>query len=150
VSQLAAAPADAVPYLAKQVRPAEGKAPDAAALTKLVGELNSDDFDAREKAERELAALGAAAAPALRKALEGDPPGELKQRAQRLLDKLATPDTSGDALRLRRAVEALELAATPDAVKHLEALSKGWAMADLTDDAKAAVGRLKKRAAAAP
>jgi WD40 repeat protein len=150
VSQLAAAPADAVPYLAKQVRPAEGKPLDDAALAKRIADLNADDFETREKAERELAVQGAAAGPALRKALAGDPPAETKQRAQRLLDKLASPDASGDALRLRRAVEALELAGTPDAVKHLEALAKGKAEADLTDDAKAALGRLKKRAEASP
>jgi WD40 repeat protein len=150
IRQLAYTPADAVPFLARRVPPVEDRPIDAAAVAKAVAALNSDDFDEREKAEKDLAALGKNAAPALRKALEGDPPAELKQRAERLLDRLATPATGGPARRPFRAAEALERAGTPDAVRHLEALARGRADADLTEDAKAALARLKKRPDAAP
>ena len=150
VGRLAADPADAVPYLTKHVRPAEGKAADEAAVAKLVADLDSDDFDVREKAEHELAAAGPAAAPALRKALENDPSEEVWQRAKRLFGKLPGPDVSPEALRQRRVVEVLERAATPDARDGLEALVKGCPWADLTDDARAALKRLDKRPATAP
>jgi WD40 repeat protein len=145
IRQLAYAPADSLPFLAGRVRPAEDKRPGAAVLAKLVAALDSDDLDEREKAEKELAALGKDAAPALRQALEGEPTPELKQRAQRLLDKFASPDAGGAALRPRRAVEALERAGTPEAVRLLKALAKGRPDADLTEDAQAALRRLKAR-----
>jgi WD40 repeat protein len=150
IRQLAYAPADSVPILAERVRPIEDKPIDAGALAKKVAALNSDEFDEREKAENELAEMGKDAVPALRKALEGDPPAELKQRAERLLDRLAAPAAGGPARRLLRAAEALERAGTPEAVKHLEALAKGRADAELTEDARAALARLKKRPDAAP
>ena len=52
---------------------------------------------------------------------------EVERRAQEQL-----------ALRLRRAVEALERAGTPEASEWLEALSKGKAGDDVTEDARAA------------
>jgi WD40 repeat protein len=150
IRQLAYSPADAVPFVAKQVRPVAEHTLDAAALARKVAALDSDDFDDREKAEKELAELGREAAPALRKALEGDPPEELKRRARRLLDRLESPDSRGAALRPRRAAEALERAGTPEAVTHLEALAQGRADADLTEDAQKALRRLKARAASNP
>jgi WD40 repeat protein len=150
IRQLAYAPADAVPFLTKQVRPVAANTLDADALARKVAALDSDDFDDREKAEKELAEIGKDAAPALRRALEGDPPEELKRRARRLLDRLESPDPRGAALRPRRAAEALERAGTPEAVQLLEALAKGRADADLTEDARAALRRLKARAAPAP
>ncbi len=144
VGQLAAAPAEAVPFL-KRIRPVKGKTVDAAAVAKLTADLDNDDFDVREKAEQGLAALGSDAAPALRKVLEGDPSAEVRRRAQDLLGKLAKPDLSPETLRLRRAVEALERAGTPEARECLGALAKGRPGADVTEDARAALKRLEKR-----
>ena len=82
--------------------------------------------------------------------MAADPSPELKQRAGELLDKLGKPDVSPEALRLRRAVEALERAGTPEARESLETLAKGRAEADVTEDARAALKRLEKRSPAAP
>lgn len=147
VSRLTAAPADAVPYLKKQVHPVEDKPADEAALAKLVAALDADDFEVRDRAERGLAEIGPAAAPALRKALGGRPSPELERRARELLDKFTKPDFSSDTLRLRRAVKALERAGMPEARECLEALGKGRPGADVTADARAALGRLSKRPA---
>ena len=150
IAQLAAVPADAVPYLKKRVHPVQDKSADEAALAKLVAALDADDFEVRDRAERDLAEIGPAAAPALRKALVGDPPAELKRRVGDLLDKLAKPDLSPEAMRLRRAVEALERVGDADARDCLEALSKGRPGADVTEDARAALGRLKNHPASVP
>ena len=101
----------------------------------------------REKAEHDLAEIGAAAAPALRKALEVASSAELTKRAGRLLDALAKPVMSDEMLRIRRAVEALERAGTPEAREWLAELAKGRAEADLTEVACGALKRLEKRSA---
>ena len=65
-------------------------------------------------------------APALRRALEGRPLSlELRRRIEGLLERLQGPITSGERLRLMRAVEVLGQAATPEARKLLEELAKG-------------------------
>lgn len=51
----------------------------------LFAELDSDDFDTREKAERELRRSGPAALPALRAALENSPSVEVKTRLARII-----------------------------------------------------------------
>ena len=93
-----------------------------------------------------MAEVGAAAGPAPR-GRERRPPPELKRRAEELLDKLDRPDLSAETLHLRRAVEALERAGTPDAREWLEALAKGRPGADVTEDARSALKRLAARAA---
>jgi hypothetical protein len=57
-------------------------------LAKLVGQLGSEAFEERQKAEQELLKAGKAAAPLLRKALKGNDL-EIKRRARIILDRLA-------------------------------------------------------------
>lgn len=114
---------------------------DDARITQLVADLGGA-FDARRKATAELERLGELAARHLRKALEGSPPLELKQRVERLLEKATVQKPQGDPLRELRAVEVLELAATPEAKSALDTLAKGAAGARLTREAKAAAERL--------
>src|SRR5439155_2651592 len=86
--KLAAAPAVAAPFLAKKVRPAGGKPVDAREMARLVAELDDDRFAVREKAARELEALGKAAVPALRTALAGEPTAEVRRRVRPMLERL--------------------------------------------------------------
>jgi hypothetical protein len=115
-----------------------------------IADLDSDDFAVREKATTELERLAELAAPALRRALEGNPPAEVRRRAEALLEKVQEPASSVVWLRALRAVEALEYAATPDSRRFLEALAKGVPDARLTREAKAAAERLARRPADAP
>jgi WD40 repeat protein len=136
----------AVPFLQKRLRPVPDPGPDAAKrLTKLVADLDNDDFAVREKATEEIAKLGQSAAPELRKALEGKPSPELRQRVEHLLEKLGGPLDDPETLREIRAVEALEQAGTPEARRVLEAVGKGAESARLTAEAKAALARLAAR-----
>ncbi len=141
--RLEASPEEAVALLAKQVKPAEGKALDAAAVAKLIAALDAESFDERENAGHELEALGRGAEPALRKALAGAPSAEAKRRVEGLLDKLRDNGAPPPELvRPLRAVEVLEHVGTPEARNVLEGWAKGAADAPLTAAAKEALERL--------
>ncbi len=134
----------AVGLLAERVRPVP--AVDEARIAKLIADLGGK-FDARRKATAELEQLGELAAPQLRKALDGRPSLDLKQRLERLLEKATVERLDGDRLRALRAVEVLELAGTPEARRALEGLARGAPGARLTRDAKAAADRMGHKTA---
>jgi RNA polymerase sigma factor (sigma-70 family) len=132
----------AVAVLRERLRPVP--AVEDARIAQLVADLGGS-FDARRKATAELERLGELAASQLRKAIEGTPPLELKQRVERLLEKATVQKPQGDQLRELRSVEVLELAATPEAKSVLDTLAKGAAGARLTREARAAAERLAAR-----
>jgi WD40 repeat protein len=121
---------------------------DGKRIATLIADLDADDFDVREKATKELEAIGTRAVPALKKALAGSPSAEVRQRVEGLLKKLDGAEAVGQQQRTSRALEALEAIGAPEAVKALEALAKRGANDELAQEAKAALGRLAKRAAA--
>jgi DNA-binding beta-propeller fold protein YncE len=141
---LRADPARAVPFLQERLKPrAEG--PDDKKIKQLIADLDSDDFDTREKATKELAQLGKDAESALRGALAGSPPPEVQARAARLLKAIGEGALTAEQRRDVRAVRVLEQAGTPEAKALLEALTKespGWWA---TQEAKAALQRMDKR-----
>jgi RNA polymerase sigma factor (sigma-70 family) len=140
---LAAAPEQALPLVRESLRPVTA-VPDER-VKRLVAELDDDDFDVRERATAELAKLGGAADATLRKALAGQPSAELKQRVQHLLDRPRSGDASPERLRQSRALEVLAGMGTPEARRLLEELAKGAPGAGLTEEAKAALGRVGER-----
>ena len=142
VCLLAAAPGESVPYLRKQLHVAAGL--DKARVSRLIADLDSDKFAVRSNAMRELQELGEIPESDYRKALAARPSLEVRQRLDELLNKLR--NLSPDRLRLVRAVEALELADTPEARRFLAALASGAPDARLTKDAKAASERLSRTA----
>jgi WD40 repeat protein len=100
--------------------PSGERAPD------LLAALDSDEFTVRERAAEELEQLGELAEPHLRAALEKRPPPEVRRRAELLLARITERGgraTSPQQLRAIRAVEAIELAGTPDARHLLERLA---------------------------
>jgi hypothetical protein len=113
-------------------------------LKRELADLASDDFTTRQKAEQAIAKAGAAAGPALEAALAKTEDFELRKRLERLLRPL-DPDGTG-ALRLHRAVLALEARGTPATRKLLARLATGIPGARLTEEAKSAIGRLDGRA----
>jgi WD40 repeat protein len=139
---LAAAPEQSVPYLHDRLKPGAG--PDAKRLAKLIADLDSDEFDTREAAMKELAKAGHDAAPALRKALADSPSAEVRDRVGQLLKRLEAGGLSAGRLRELRAVEALERAGTAEARALLEALAKGAPDGPLAQDARAALPRLRR------
>jgi hypothetical protein len=140
---LARSPRHAVPFLRERVRPAP--VPEPKRLARLLAELDSQEFAAREKATRELRELGEVVEPALRHSLDKQPSLETRQRVERLLKELEGPVTSASRLQVLRAVEVLEQAGTAEARAALKVLADGAEAARLTQEARAALGRLEKR-----
>jgi RNA polymerase sigma factor (sigma-70 family) len=136
---------EAIPYLRKRLRPVP--VVDEKRLARLIAELDSDEFAARERASAELGRLGGAAAPACRKALAGSPSAEMRRRLERILKEEGRERESPSPGRLRqlRALEALELAAGAEARRLLAELAEGMPGAWLTESARAALGRRTPR-----
>jgi hypothetical protein len=137
--KMTAAP-ESVPFLKEMVRPIPRL--DARLSGRLIAELGSAQFTVREKASQELQKLGEATEPALRKALEGTPPLEVRRRLERQLEELArwTPER----LRVVRSLAVLEQAATPEARAVLQSLAAGSPGTWLTREADAALQRLAR------
>jgi WD40 repeat protein len=140
-----AAADEAVPFLKEHLHPAGNEAPDPSVVERWIAELNSDKFKTREKATHELEAAGAAAEPAVRKALADKPTAEAERRLKRVLAKLHKPDQPPDTLRALRALEVLEWVGTPEARSLVQALAGGAAAAPLTQAARRARTRLAGR-----
>jgi hypothetical protein len=113
-------------------------------VRRLLADLDSDRFDAREAATAALDKLGEAAALLLRQALADRASAEARRRIEDLLTNWEKAVPTGDTLRALRAVEALEHIGDAEARRLLEALAKGAAEARLTREAKAALDRLHR------
>jgi RNA polymerase sigma factor (sigma-70 family) len=135
----------AVKFLGKQLRLVE--AADEKRVARLVADLDSDEFEVRDRATKELERLGEQAVGAFRKALGGRPSAEMRHRLEGLLERQAAEARrpSAERVRLSRALEALELAGTGGAREVLAALAQGAPGAWLTEQARGALGRLDLR-----
>jgi RNA polymerase sigma factor (sigma-70 family) len=141
---LVAAPQQAPALLKKKVRPTPASPPGWRAWVK---DLGSEQFAVRDKATREVEALGERAYPLLKQELAGTPTLEVRRRIEILLGKLAYPLKSPSTIRELRAVEVLEHIGAEQAGQVLQALAQGEASSRLTEEAKASLERLAKRKA---
>lgn len=144
IRALAASAEESVAFLREHLPPVT--AADPKRLESLMAALASERFAERNRATAELEKLAFAAEPALRQSLRGKPSLESRRRIEQILAKLH--NTHG--LRARRAIEVLELIATPEARRVLGALSHGDASALPTREAKEALLRLDHRPEAKP
>jgi RNA polymerase sigma factor (sigma-70 family) len=140
MTRLARSPTPFVDRVRKELRPVRAAEPGQ--VERWLRDLNSDTFAVRERAREELGKLGPAAEPGLRKALAGKPSLEVRKQAERLLERLASPKVR---LRRARVLELLEQLGTPEARRLLEALVGGAPGAEVTEEARAAVARLRQR-----
>jgi WD40 repeat protein len=145
IGRMAGAPEQALPWLREHLRPV--RPAELRQLQRLLAELDKDDFATRERATAELAKMGEAAKPELRRKLAANPTAEFRRRAEQLLQEM--DGLSPKRLRAGRAVEVLEQAGGPGGEALLAALAEGAPEARLTQEAKAALLRLRKRSAAA-
>src|SRR5262249_33925892 len=111
---------------------------DAKQVARLLKDLDSDEFDVREKASEQLEKLGAGIEPNLREALKGEPTEEARTRVQQILGRME----SGSSVRGSRALEVLERIGSPEAKEVLQSLAKGASEALLTKEAQASLERL--------
>ena len=142
---LVARPRAALPLLRAALKP--GTRVEPARLARLIKDLDDDVFKVRERAWRELVEIGEPAVQALRAALKS-PSAEVRDRAERLLEMILGKGMSGERLRQWRALEVLEQLEHPEATTLLEALAKGAPQVTRTRQAKAALERRAKLAAA--
>jgi RNA polymerase sigma factor (sigma-70 family) len=149
IQELAAARGQAVPYLAQRLRPIPTV--DGERLTKLIADLGSAQFAVRQRATKELDALGESALAAYQSALAAKPALEVQQRLEELLQKRLQErrHMRPDDLRTLRALEALEHGGTPEARRVLATLAQGAPGAWLTQEATAALARMAKLAGVA-
>jgi len=131
----------AVEFLRKKCPPAVQ--PDEARLAKLIADLQSDKFNDRAAASQALADLAELAAPAMEEAFKNSSSVEQRKRLEALLATLKE-GMSPVQITQARAVQALELAGSPEARKALKELAGGATGARLTQDAKAAIVRLEE------
>jgi WD40 repeat protein len=115
---------------------------DPGRVQKLLGDLNSEKFKIRTEAARALGELGELAGPAMEESLKKKLALEVELRLRKLLAALQREPTPAEVHQMR-AVQALELAGTPAAREVLRAWANGAPGARLTEDARAALVRLR-------
>jgi RNA polymerase sigma factor (sigma-70 family) len=147
VGRLAAAPDQALAFFRTHLRPAAPVSPQR--LARLIADLDDERFAVREQASRELTEIRGIAEDALRRARETGPSPEVRRRAGQILEKLPLT-ASPEHLRRFRALEVLEVLATPGARRLLAELAGGAPGAMLTREAEASLGRLTRRPAQSP
>jgi WD40 repeat protein len=87
VWRFAAVPDQALPFLAASLRPV--KAPEPDTVARLIADLDSAEFEVREKASRELEQFGEAVVDTLERAMKGKISAEQARRIKELLAKHA-------------------------------------------------------------
>lgn len=130
---------DSLKFFREKVNPAPAPA-DAKRVSQHLTDLDSDQFPVRSKAQEQLTQLGTAAEAQLRNALTRQTSLELRKRVEVLLASIES-----ERLRMRRAMEALELINTPSARQWLQTLANGSTGAWLTLEAKESLGRMNQR-----
>jgi WD40 repeat protein len=107
----------------------------------LIRDLDSSNFRVRQSAEQKLRQLGAAAWPALRRALKAAPTLEGRRRVERILQSSGPPSAAW--LQALRAIEVLEASPENAALVALKALASQDALHPLALEAKASLERRK-------
>ncbi len=143
ISALLDTPAQAVAYLGTRLRPVHG--PKLEAINRLLSDLDSSDFNIRERATKELEQQAELVASRLRQALEAGPSPEARRRLERVLAVADKSDWDTASLRILRATEVLEGIGTPAAKKILHTMAEGAPGARITQEAKASLERLAQQ-----
>jgi len=144
VRTLGASPEQAVPWLQARLKPVP--APDPQQIDRLIKELDSEQFQTRQKAEQDIEKLAELAESALKKVLQGKPTLEMQQRVEKLLERLVSQLTPpAELVQQCRAVESLERIGNSEARQLLEKLAKGADGHRLTREAQGALQRLAER-----
>jgi RNA polymerase sigma factor (sigma-70 family) len=138
MKKLRANPEQSIVLFKERLQPVASAEPKE--ITKLIADLDSDEFNVRENATKKLREMADLAESALQSALNQDPSPEARHRIRTLLRELAAANSPA-LLRGVRAVEVLELIGIPEARKVLRTLADGASNARLTQEAKATLAR---------
>jgi hypothetical protein len=118
-------------------------------VDRLIADLDSDEYSVREKASQQLARYGRILEKALRQTLEKKEPSlEVRRRIEDLLMQMRdASDLVRASPREVRCIELLESIGNAEARRVLQTLAGGIAESELTQEAKASLARLARRAA---
>jgi WD40 repeat protein len=137
-----AAPTESLRVLRKRLQPV---AANPKSLQKLIEDLDSPQFNVRDRATRELIMRGPMAEDALSAKLSDGPSLEVQRRIEKLLETIRTGQPSPQQLQVIRGVEVLEHIGTPEARDWLKELARGDEGTWATLQAKEALTRLEAR-----
>jgi WD40 repeat protein len=143
VYTLVANPKKAVSMLQRKLRPITEV--DGRTIRQMLLDLDSREFEVREKAARRLMELGLAVEPALRSWLPKAPSAEVRKRILSLLPAMRRAQPPVEERRRMRAIQVLEMIGTEDARRLLAELAKGTELANQTQMARQALERLARR-----
>jgi RNA polymerase sigma factor (sigma-70 family) len=132
----------AVAFVKERLRPASDT--ESKRIDRLIADLDSDSFDEREAASKELARLGRVAEPALKRVLKGQPSAEVQRRAADLLAGMKESGLSSEDVQALRALAVLEHIGSGNARRLIEQLAGGNPDDPLTREAKAVQRRLER------
>jgi hypothetical protein len=132
----------AVDFLSQRLHPAAG--PQSAQIKKLIADLDSNDFQRREGATRQLAALEELAQPALKEAGKGKLSAEQRRRIEKLLEPSFFVVGMPEKRQQLRAIRVLERIGNSEARKALGDLANGAPGVRMTVAAKTAGERLER------
>ena len=145
VGHLVAAQERTVEFLATHLRPVELPTDR---VRRVIADLDDDEFDVRERASRELAALGSLALGELRAALAKTESAEACHRLERLIEWAASPRPYvAQELQVHRAICVLERIGGDSARRVLSYVATGAPTARQTIHAAQAVQRIEARRA---
>jgi RNA polymerase sigma factor (sigma-70 family) len=142
IRKMALSPVQSVPFLAERLTPLA--APTRETVDRLIADLDSDNFETRKNAVKELQALADVARDQYEKALVSRS-AEARRQLEALITEHKNQLPTPELLRGLRGIEALEMMGTVEARKVLEALSRGAPAARLTQEAAASLARLSNR-----
>jgi WD40 repeat protein len=136
-------PGQAIALLRQHLKAAPS--PDAEQLAGWITDLADPVYAVRARATAALEKVGESARPALRQALRKKLSLEQRRRLEAVISRLSQEPTLPPQLKLLRAVELLEMMASPEARAFLAELSRGAPEALLTEEAVVALQRLRGR-----
>ena len=140
---LALAAQPLLPWLKEHVQPVPLLKPEQ--LKQWMTDLNSDQQATREEAGQQLEALGQAAEPFLKAALEASHSPDLSVQLKELLSHVQGPPAYPGTLQKLRAVTVLERMDRPEATAVVEKLAQGQPGARITLAAQAVLERQRLR-----
>jgi RNA polymerase sigma factor (sigma-70 family) len=140
--KLGAAGDNALAFLRQQIRPIAAPPFDAKPVEALVAELDSEQFVTRERAMRDLIALGELAYVPLQRRLEKGLPLEASKRVQLVLDRLGQPALTRERLRVLEAIDLLEHVRTSKAIALLEETERDALIPQIRFEAGQALQRI--------
>jgi hypothetical protein len=127
-----------LPLMQKNLKPVQEPTEAMRKIAQLVADLDSERFEVRDKATKELPKLGNDAVAALKSALKDNSPVEFQRRAQGILTKLEENPAplTAEQRQQQRALAILESLGTPAARQFIEQLANGTPEAWLTQEAR--------------